>query len=59
MSEFLTTKKVANLLAISVETIKRFRATNEGPKYAKFGKSIRYAKKDVDTWIELQKVKTT
>jgi excisionase family DNA binding protein len=48
----MTEAQVARLLAVSVSTIKRLRATGEGPPSIRVGKrAIRYRREDVEAWL--------
>jgi predicted DNA-binding transcriptional regulator AlpA len=53
-SRYVTEKKLAEWLDLAVPTIQRFRYENRGPRYVKFGSSVRYAIADVEAWIASQ-----
>jgi excisionase family DNA binding protein len=50
--EFLTIDEVCSWLKISRKTLERYRK-EDGLKYVKVGKSIRFTKKDVLDWINM------
>ena len=52
--EFMTRKELAELLKTTVRTIERF-YTEEGMPYIKFGRMIRFEKKEVLDWIRKHK----
>ena len=43
--------ETARLLGVSVATVRRWRLTGHGPKYRKFGGSVRYFTEDIDAFI--------
>jgi len=43
---------VADLICHSVRTIQKWRATGQGPQFFKLGRSVRYRRGDILTWIE-------
>lgn len=45
--ECLDTKQVAKLLNVSEGTLENWRCAGKGPKYEKFGKSVRYRRSDL------------
>jgi prophage regulatory protein len=50
--EMLTEPEVARLLGVSLSTVKRLRASGEGPPVIKVGKrAIRYRRRDVEAWL--------
>lgn len=51
-SPHLTPEEAAEYLSIGNSTMKKWRLAGEGPRYAKFGKSVRYRVEDLDAWIE-------
>jgi predicted DNA-binding transcriptional regulator AlpA len=51
-TRLLTDLQVAALLHISIQTIRRWRLTGQGPRYRKLGSAVRYAESDVMAWIE-------
>ena len=54
---FLSETEAAQYLSLSVKTLRRWRFARTGPTYAKLNnKLIRYAKTDLDGWINQQKV---
>lgn len=55
-----TTEQVAELLQVSVSTLKRWRGDNIGPAYVKPGGGavVLYTKEGIDQWIEQGRVAT-
>lgn len=51
LPQWLTADQLAMYLAVSVETLKHWRAHAKGPRYHKIGRKVRYAKADVDSWV--------
>lgn len=42
---------VAELLTVSVATIRRWRLLRQGPRYIKVGAAVRYRSDDVGAWL--------
>ncbi|MGJ9424739.1 helix-turn-helix domain-containing protein [Nesterenkonia halotolerans] len=51
-ARMLDTKALAELLDVSVDTVKRMRRDATGPRFITVSGSIRYAPWDVRAWIE-------
>ena len=51
MGQFFNEKAVAQYLSVSLPAVRRWRYENRGPKFVKFGSSVRYAVSDVEAWI--------
>ena len=47
---FLTTDEAAVFLGVSVQTLKHYRVTGEGPAFHKFGGRVLYARFDLEAW---------
>jgi predicted DNA-binding transcriptional regulator AlpA len=43
--------QVAQMLGISVASLRRWRLLRKGPKYVKLGSAVRYPANDVNAWI--------
>ena len=52
MKPLLTDRKVAELLNISLSTIRKWRVYGKGPRFVKHGAAVRYREEDVRAWIE-------
>ncbi len=52
-SALLNEKEAARLLAMSFRTLQSWRSEGKGPRYLKLGRSIRYRRGDLLTWIEI------
>jgi predicted DNA-binding transcriptional regulator AlpA len=48
---FKTDHEVARFLGLSVRTLQNWRFVNRGPRYIKFGKSVRYRQEDILTFL--------
>ena len=59
MDDLLSAKKAAVLLGVSERTLERLRTDGEGPKYIKFGQTVRYQPSDLRAWIEARKRAST
>jgi excisionase family DNA binding protein len=46
----LTTKEAASRLCLSYSLLTKFRINGGGPRYLKFGKSVRYSEEDLADW---------
>ena len=49
--EYLNTKQIAQLLGLSVSTVKRLRKSFTGPPYTRVGRQIRYFTPNVRDWM--------
>lgn len=48
----MTASDVADTLRVSEGTLRNWRSAKRGPRFAKFGGSVRYREEDVADWIE-------
>jgi predicted DNA-binding transcriptional regulator AlpA len=55
----LRPRDAANLLGLSESTLAKLRLSGGGPEYLKLGRSIRYARKSVDSWISARARRST
>jgi len=53
-STYWTERELSQYLGVSVATLRRWRASGEGPPWRRFGRLIRYARADVDAWAAAQ-----
>lgn len=44
--------EVAEVARLSVHTLAVWRTKNEGPRYVKVGRFVRYRAEDLDAWLE-------
>jgi predicted DNA-binding transcriptional regulator AlpA len=44
-------RQAAGLLCQSVRTLQKWRVTGYGPPYYKIGRSVRYAREEIEAWI--------
>ena len=47
---FLTQAEAAEYLRLSSRTLERFRIAGTGPRFAKFGRRVTYARSELDDW---------
>jgi len=52
VDELMTEKEAAAYLGVSVSGMRKWRAHQCGPKYARFGKIIRYRQSDLDAFVQ-------
>ena len=45
---FLSTAEVADMLGISPATLRKWRATDTGPRFYKFNRSVFYKREDIE-----------
>ncbi len=50
--EFLTEEEAARFLNVSIRTLPKWRSEGIGPKFCKFGRSIRYHKVELRLWAK-------
>lgn len=48
---FLNTAEVADMLGISRRRCCKWRATDMGPRFYKFNRSVFYKREDIEAWI--------
>ena len=46
-----TTAEAAELLRMSISFLMKARLRGDGPRYRKFGRSVRYAEADLHDWL--------
>jgi excisionase family DNA binding protein len=55
MNKLLSTKEVAEILGVEVQTIRKWRMDGSSPKYLRYGKlkgRCMYRQEDIQSWIE-------
>ncbi len=52
LSPFLNDREVAEMLGVSVATVRRWRLIKQGPRYLKLGGLCKYRPEDLQSWIE-------
>jgi predicted DNA-binding transcriptional regulator AlpA len=61
--EMLTSRQVAEMCGVSLNTLQKWRSRNVGPKYVKFSGSnasaVRYPRADVERFINARVIPTT
>ena len=53
---WMTEAETADYLRLTMGGLRWFRRNGTGPRYAKFGRFIRYTQQDVDAWASAQTV---
>jgi len=53
-AEFLDVRDAARFLALAPATLNRWRCVGAGPRWRRFGGSVRYAVADLAAWAEAQ-----
>jgi excisionase family DNA binding protein len=43
--------QVAEMLSVSVSTVRRWRLLRQGPRFLKLGSAVRYRREDMDAWL--------
>ena len=56
---FVSEKNAAEILALSVKTLRSWRLRGQGPSYAKLGRSVRYAISDLEAFAAASIRKST
>lgn len=51
LEELLDERQVANLICHSVRTIQKWRVSGKGPHFFKLGRSVRYSRSEVMSWV--------
>ena len=55
----LTEREVAELLGLSVATLRAWRHRGQGPRFLRLGRSVRYLPSDVADFVRVSAVDTT
>lgn len=58
VSEEMDEHQAAEYMRVSCHTLRGWRSQKKGPAYRKNGKAVRYAKKDLDSWLDGNRVLT-
>ena len=62
MTKLLTSEQAAEMLGISVQTLRTWRCKGNSPQYVRFGglkSRCRYREEDINKWIEDRLVNST
>jgi predicted DNA-binding transcriptional regulator AlpA len=57
--EYLDVRMAARYLGLATATLNRWRCVGTGPRWRKFGGSVRYSVADLETWAAAQVRHTT
>ena len=52
VSPLLNEHELAEILNVSVASVRRWRLVNRGPRFLKIGASVRYRSEDLSEWLE-------
>ena len=52
---FIGENRVAELIGISVATVRRWRMLRTGPPFRKIGSAVRYSRAELEAWLEIQR----
>jgi excisionase family DNA binding protein len=52
--ELLTEAELADLLKVSVRTVRAWRVEGTGPPALRLGRGVRYRRREVDAWLDRQ-----
>ncbi|WP_421876552.1 helix-turn-helix transcriptional regulator [Pacificispira sp.] len=58
-TNLLSTEEAAGELGFSAHTLENWRCLNKGPKFIRFGRQIRYRRRDLERWINIHAVATS
>jgi len=58
LEDMLTTRQLAEVLAVSSRTLDNWRSASRGPAYFRIEGAIRYRMSDVEAWIAGQRITT-
>ena len=59
MSKLVDTKAAAEILGLSVATLKKYRMVGGGPAFHKFGRSVRYDLNDIAEYSRMNRYDNT
>lgn len=56
---WLNVEQAAEYVGLGQSTLNKMRVYGDGPKFAKLGKSVRYAIDELDRWMESRLIQST
>lgn len=59
ITELLNTDQAARLVGLSPRTLEKFRVQGNGPTYRKLNRAVRYARHDLEKWLERGRRRST
>ena len=59
MTKLLCVKEAAARVGLSKSTLDKLRVSGGGPRFAKLGRTVRYAEADLAAWVEAGKRAST
>jgi len=57
--EYITETKLSMMLKVSLDTVRRWRIDGVGPMFTKINRTVRYAMKDVDSFLNQRRRQST
>jgi predicted DNA-binding transcriptional regulator AlpA len=55
----ITEVEAAERLGLSIKTLRAWRCRGRGPRFVRFGRSVRYFPSDIEEFIRLNRVETS
>lgn len=59
ITELLNTHQAARVCGLSPRTLEKLRLQGNGPQYRKLNRAVRYARHDLERWIEQGRRRST
>lgn len=58
-TEYLNTPQAARLVGLSPRTLEKLRVQGNGPEYRKLNRAVRYARHDLEKWLDQGRRRST
>lgn len=52
----MTTREAAEYLRLATTTLEHWRLSGKGPAFVRWGRTIRYKREEIDSWLNSQKL---
>ena len=59
LPRYLNEHQVADIVGLSVKTLRRMRQERRGPAYSKVGRLVRYSDQIVADWMDSQRIESS
>lgn len=59
MSNPMTEEEAAPRVGLKVSTLQKLRMTNDGPRFLKLNRAVRYREQDLEEWLSARVVSST